>query len=120
MTVYFYTQVPEYRMLYNKAVEALDSKKKTAVNKGRLDLLPKTPVSKFAKVAKIGATFGGLMKSQPAAPQSQERSGSIAVALKKTTDVAMEIGGSAKLMSNVVEVMKKSEGTGTEYSDVIR
>ena len=59
------------------------------------------------------------MKSQPAAPQSQERSGSITVALKKTADVAMEIGGSAKLMSNVVEVMKKSEGTGTEYSNVI-
>ena len=105
MTVYFYTQVPEYRMLYNKAVEALDSKK-TAVNKSRFHLLPKTQASKFAKVAKIGVALGGLIKSQPVAPQSQERSGSIAVALKKTADVAMEIGGSAKLMSNVVEVMK--------------
>ena len=120
LTTVLYNQVPEYRTLYDKAIEAHDAKKKTAANSGKFELLPKTPVSKFTKVAKIGATFGGMVKSVSAAPQSQERSGSIAAALKKTADVAMEIGGSAKLLSNVVEVIKKSEGTGIEYSEAIR
>jgi hypothetical protein len=39
-------------------------------------------------------------------------------ALKKTANVAMEIGAPAKLMGNVVDVMKKPETT--EASDVIR
>ena len=120
LTTVLHKQVPEYRTLYDKAIEAHDAKKKTAANKGKFELLPKTPVSKFTKVAKIGATFGGMVKSVSAAPQSQERSGSIAAALKKTADVAMEIGGSAKLLSNVVEVIKKSEGAGTEYSEAMR
>jgi hypothetical protein len=103
------------------AVEAHDAKKKTAANKGRFDMFPKTPVSKFVRAAKFGTTFGGLVKSVPAStavPQSQERSGSIVAALKKTANVAMEIGAPAKLMGNVVDVMKKPETT--EASDVIR
>jgi hypothetical protein len=101
------------------ALEAHDVKKKTAVSKGKFDMFPKTPVSKFVKAAKFGAAFGGLVKNQ-SVPQTKERSGSIAAALKKTANVAMEIGTSAKLSSNVVEVMKKPEGTGTEASDVMR
>ena len=119
----FFVQVPQYRLLYDMAVEAQDTKKKTVTNKGRLDMLPKTPVSKFIKAAKFGTTFGALVKSVPAAPavpQSQERSGSIAAALKKTTNVPLEIGASTRLLGNMVEAMKKSEGTGTDASDVIR
>ena len=100
------------------AVEAHDAKKKTAANKGRFDMFPKTPVSKFVRAAKFGTTFGGLVKSLPASTAVQERSGSIVAALKKTANVAMEIGAPAKLMGNVVDVMKKPETT--EASDVIR
>ena len=121
--VVFCSQVPQYRVLYDMALEAHDAKKKTAVSKGKFDMFPKTPVSKFVKAAKFGAAFGGLVKNQSSAPavqQTKQRSGSIAAALKKTANVAMEIGTPAKLSSNVVEVMKKPEGTGTEASDVMR
>jgi hypothetical protein len=95
------------------ALEAHDAKKKTAANKGKLDLFPKPPMSKFVKAAKFGTALGGLAKNLPsAAPQSQQRSGSIAAALKKTANVAMEI--------SVPTTMKKTEGTGTETGDVTR
>ena len=92
------------------ALEAHDAKKKTAANKGKIDLFPKPPMSKFVKAAKFGTALGGLVKT--AAPQSQQRSGSIAAALKKTANVAMEI--------SVPTTMKKTEGTGTETGDVTR
>ena len=100
------------------ALEAYDAKTKTTANKGRLDMFPKTPVSKFVKAAKVGTTLGGVMKTLTSAPaQSQQRSGSLAAAFKKTTNVAMEISVPTKL-SSVVEVMKKTEGT--EANDVMR
>ena len=44
LTTVLHKQVPEYRTLYDKAIEAHDAKKKTAANKGKFELLPKTPV----------------------------------------------------------------------------
>ena len=95
------------------ALEAYDAKTKTTATKGRLDTFPKAPVSKFAKAAKVGTTLRG--PSHPA--QSQQCTGSLAAALKKTTNVAMEISAPTKL-SNVVEVINKTEGT--EANDVMR
>ena len=100
------------------ALEAYDAKTKTTATKGRLDTFPKAPVSKFAKAGKVGTTLGGLKKNPPSAPaQSQQCTGSLAAALKKTTNVAMEISAPTKL-SNVVEVINKTEGT--EANDVMR
>lgn len=99
-------------MLYNLALEAHNAKKKPNLNKG-LDLFSKPPASKFVKAANLGSAIGGLIKSLPSAPTApptQERAGSIAAALKKTGNVAMEIATSGKLLGNVMEALKRPEG----------
>ncbi|XP_028397213.1 uncharacterized protein LOC114521022 [Dendronephthya gigantea] len=116
------TRVPQYRALYDMAVAAYAAKKKTSGNKGRFEMQPKTPVSKFVRAAKFGTTLGGLAKNVSAgasAPQSHERSNSIAAALKKTANVAMEIA-SAKLLGNISEGVKKHDLTGVDDTDAIR
>ena len=105
------------------AVAAYVTKKKTAGNKNRFDIQPKTPVSKFVRAAKVGTTLGGLVKNVSAgtsAPQSHERSNSIAAALKKTANFAMETGASAKLLKNISEVVKKPDPTGADDNEALR
>lgn len=106
------TSVPQYGQLHDAALKLLKLKKTTAQTKTRTEGSRTSTLVRMANVVKLRTKLGGLVKSLPAKPAAEEKSGTITNVLKKVAAMPVEIGGGTKIAGKLIESGRKQEGLG--------